>query len=259
MRFKKINQTIPFSRLIWFIVGLAVAIQLIIITYNHLSGYFVLEDFRHFLLRLLRGTLLSTMAGLMIVYGNLLVIALMNKLASWSEKPLVRISLQLICTVLLAAVVSVGITSFAHYIKPYREGFSDVVLTNALIYAVVNIVIMTVLEAWIYFIEGKQARSEAQKLREELSQIKFEVLKSQINPHFMFNSLNVLSGLISRDRDKAQDFIDEFSHVYRYVLEMIEQPVSTLSRELDFMRSYLFLQQIRYGECLTYSVNIPGG
>ena len=73
----------------------------------------------------------------------------------------------------------------------------------------------------------------------------------------MFNSLNVLSGLISKDAGKAQQFIDEFSHIYRYVLETIEQPVSTLEKELDFMRSYLFLQQIRYGNDLSYAVNIP--
>ena len=94
-------------------------------------------------------------------------------------------------------------------------------------------------------------------MERELSQIRFEVLKSQINPHFMFNSLNVLSGLIQVDVDKAQLFIDEFSQIYRYVLETIEQPVVTLSQELEFMRSYLFLQQIRYGEALTHSVNIP--
>lgn len=75
----------------------------------------------------------------------------------------------------------------------------------------------------------------------------------------MFNSLNVLSGLINTDVAKAQLFIDEFSQIYRYVLETIEQPVVTLSKELDFMRSYLFLQQIRYGENLTFTDNIPSG
>jgi hypothetical protein len=257
MRIKTMNRTIPISRLLWFILGIAVGIQLIIITYNHLSGYYVLDDFRHFTLRLMRGTLLSVAAGLMIVFGNLLVIAFLNQKTSWEEKPLLRIPIQFLLTILLASLVSLGITSLAHAINPYREGLSPVLLTNALIYSVVNLVIMTVLEAWIYFIEGSKARVEAKKLREELSQIKFEVLKSQINPHFMFNSLNVLSGLISTDVNKAQIFIDEFSHIYRYVLETIEQPVSTLERELDFMRSYLFLQQIRYGESLTYSVDIP--
>ena len=73
----------------------------------------------------------------------------------------------------------------------------------------------------------------------------------------MFNSLNVLSGLIDTDTKKAQLFIDEFSQIYRYVLEAIEKQVTPLSKELEFMRSYLFLQQMRYGDTLSYSVSIP--
>lgn len=103
-----------------------------------------------------------------------------------------------------------------------------------------------------------EANTQLLKVQKENLQSQFEVLKSQINPHFMFNSLNVLSGLINVDVAKAQLFIDEFSQIYRYVLETIEQPVVTLNKELEFMRSYLFLQQIRYGKSLTYSVHIAG-
>jgi PAS domain S-box-containing protein len=101
-----------------------------------------------------------------------------------------------------------------------------------------------------------EANNQLLKVQKENLQSQFEVLRQQINPHFLFNSLNVLSGLISKDVSKAQLFIDEFSHIYRYVLETIEQPVSTLSKELDFMQSYLYLQQMRYGDNLTWSVNI---
>ena len=62
---------------------------------------------------------------------------------------------------------------------------------------------------------------------------------------------------VSKDAKKAELFIDEFSHVYRYVLDTIEQSVSTLEKELDFMHSYFYLQEIRYGENLTHSINLP--
>ncbi len=94
------------------------------------------------------------------------------------------------------------------------------------------------------------------KAQEENLRSQIEILKQQLNPHFLFNSLNVLSGLINVDVNKAQQFIDEFSHIYRYMLETIEQQVTPLKNEMDFMHSYLFLQQIRYGENLTFSVNI---
>jgi len=247
----------PFGRLLKLLLGLSVVIQVVVITYNHLSGYHVLDGPEQFLLRFLRGMVLSMTAAFLIAYPDLLVIRYLNGIAPWSKQLLKRIAIQFSLSVVIAMVVSTAITSLAHWISAYREDFTGVLISNALIFAVVNILMVAILEGTIFFSESRKAEQKARNLQKELSQIKFEVLKSQINPHFMFNSLNVLSGLIDKDTEKAQEFIDEFSHIYRYVLESIEQPVSTLEKELDFMRSYLFLQQIRYGEDLTYSVNIP--
>lgn len=257
MLFKQINNFFRFNRLLKFLLGVAIGVQIIVILYNHISGYFMLDGYVHFFTRLLRGSLLSLLAGFLIAYPDLFVIQYMNKIAPWGKNGFKRISLQLAFTVCIAAIVATLITLFANWISVYEyHGIASIVLTNILIYAVVNIVVMAIFEGWTLFIERAKAKQMTDNLQAELSQIKFEVLKSQINPHFMFNSLNVLSGLINKDTKKAQQFIDEFSMIYRYVLETIEQPVATLGKELEFMRSYFFLQQIRYGENLTYSVNI---
>jgi PAS domain S-box-containing protein len=101
------------------------------------------------------------------------------------------------------------------------------------------------------------ANTKLLRVQKENLQSQFEVLKQQVNPHFLFNSLNVLSSLINKDISKAQIFIDEFSQIYRYVLETIEKTVVTLNKELSFARSYIYLQQIRYGENLNFTVNLP--
>ncbi|MFA6913456.1 MAG: histidine kinase [Proteiniphilum sp.] len=116
---------------------------------------------------------------------------------------------------------------------------------------------ISILEGLVFSRKKNEAELLANSLKEELTQIKFELLKSQINPHFLFNSLNVLSGLISKDAKKAEQFVDEFSHIYRYVLDTIEQTVTPLEKELDFILSYFFLQEIRYGASLTHSINLP--
>jgi len=257
MVFRQIRTFFPFSRLLKFLIGLAITAQIIVITYNHLSGYYVLDGFQHFLLRLTRGTILSLIAGFLITYPDLFVIRYLNNIAPWNKKILKRVSIQLVFTIIIAIIISTFITLMANCISPYTEEFTGVLVNNALIYSVANVIVVAILEGWIFYNESRQAKQMAKNLQEELSQIKFEVLKSQINPHFMFNSLNVLSGLINKDIIKAQQFIDEFSQIYRYVLETIEQPVTTLGKELDFMHSYLTLQQIRYGEMLTYTVNLP--
>ena len=256
MFLRRVHSLLSFKRLLLFIIALAIGIQLIVITYNHFSGYYVLTGVHHFFLRMLRGIIFSTAGGFLIAYPDLLFISYLNEIAQWGSKLFKRIVLQLIFAVVLAVIISIFITLLANFIKAYTEELSNVLLNNALIYIVVNVFLMAILEGWISFLESRHARQIADNLQTELSQIKFEVLKSQINPHFMFNSLNVLSGLIDTDVRKAQQFIDEFSNIYRYVLETIEQPVTSLSKEIDFSRSYLFLQQIRYGKNLTYSINI---
>jgi len=257
MLFKQVNNFFPFNRLLKFLIGLAIGVQIIVILYNHLSGYFILDGYVHFFTRLLRGSLLSLLAGFLIAYPDLVVIHYMNKIAPWGKNIFKRVPLQLGLTVMIAAIIATLITLLANWISVYTDhDIASIIIVNVLIYMVVNIVVMAIFEGWILFIERAKAKQMADILQTELSQIKFEVLKSQINPHFMFNSLNVLSGLINKDVKKAQLFIDEFSMIYRYVLEMIEQPVATLGKELEFMRSYLFLQQIRYGENLTYAVDI---
>ncbi len=257
MCFNSIHSYFPFKRLFSLLCGLTILIQLVVITYNHLSGYHILDGYQHFFLRLLRGSILSLVGGFLIAYPDLYVIRYLNSMAPWGKRIIMRLSLQISFAVFISIIVSTAITLWANWLTPYSEDFTGVLIYNALIYSVVNILLMSVLEGWIYYSESRQARQIAENLQEELSQIRFEVLKSQINPHFMFNSLNVLSGLINVDVSKAQLFIDEFSQIYRYVLETIEQPVVSLSKELEFMRSYLFLQQIRYGKNLTFTVNIP--
>jgi len=257
MFFKKLHQLISFKQLLLLLIGLAVFIQLSVIIYNHFSGFAVLSSFQHFFFRLLLGSFFSLLAGFLIAYPDLWIIQQLNKRFPWNKKLFKRILIQLIVSVFVATFIIIIVTLLVHFIGPYTDPIVDVLLYNSLIFAVVNILLMAILEAWMFSLESKKAKQVAESLHEELSQIRFEVLKSQINPHFMFNSLNVLSGLISTDAKKAEEFVDQFSLVYRYVLETIEHPVSSLKKELDFMRSYLFLQQIRYGESLRYTLNIP--
>lgn len=256
---KRLNRLIPLPRLIRFLLGVSVAVQLIVIIYNNFSGFYPLQNFTHFLLRLIRGVLLTVPAAALIALPDLLIIDWLNRRFPWNRRVKSRVLIQFPATLAIAVFVSVLMTLTANGITPYTEDLDLVLLYNALIYSVVNIIIMGVFEAWIFYIRSAEAGRKAEALERELTQMRFEMLKSQINPHFMFNSLNVLSGLIEKDVKKAQEFIDEFSQIYRYVLETVEQPTSTLGKELEFMRSYLFLQQMRYGEDLTWSVNLPAG
>jgi LytS/YehU family sensor histidine kinase len=85
---------------------------------------------------------------------------------------------------------------------------------------------------------------------------RYEVLKNQINPHFLFNSLNTLASLISTDAPSALRFTTKFAKIYRLILEYGEQPLITLTQEMELLESYMFLQHLRFGNSLSLDANI---
>lgn len=254
---RRINSFFFFRRLMNLLVPLVIVIQLVVLLSSHWLGIQILESFNEFLFRLFFGFLFGLMGSLLVSYPFLYIIRILNRVAPWGKLVFKRIVLQLLSTILISIVVSTAITVLAYYTIGFEDPLRGKLIGNGLIYIVVNILLVTFLEAWIYYEENKSSAEVTSNLKKELSQIKFEMLKSQINPHFLFNSLNVLSGLIQTDVYKAQVFIDEFSCTYRYVLETIEQPMVSLRDELNFFRSYFSLYQMRYGRFLTNSIRIP--
>ncbi len=94
-------------------------------------------------------------------------------------------------------------------------------------------------------------------LQEENIISQFETLKSQVNPHFLFNSLNVLSSLIYIDQDRAAKFVRQLSKVYRYVLDHKDVDTITLAEELPFIESYIYLLKTRFDQNLKVELDIP--
>ncbi|GAB3331701.1 histidine kinase [Larkinella ripae] len=104
--------------------------------------------------------------------------------------------------------------------------------------------------------ELERAEQEKEKLRVANLQSQLDVLKQQVNPHFLFNSLNSLSSLISEDPKQAEQFVDKLSGVYRYVLRANDEHLTTLATELRFIDSYYHLLQTRYGAGLSLTIAV---
>ena len=93
----------------------------------------------------------------------------------------------------------------------------------------------------------KETQLEAEKLKKENLQTQLNSLLQQINPHFLFNSLNTLSALMQEDMEAAQKYLSELSKVYRYMLQTNERELTSLAIELQFIDSYFHLLQTRFG------------
>ncbi|HET6557802.1 MAG TPA: PAS domain S-box protein [Prolixibacteraceae bacterium] len=104
--------------------------------------------------------------------------------------------------------------------------------------------------------ELTRANTQLLKLQKENLQSQFDVLKQQVNPHFLFNSLNVLTSLIRLEPELAEKFTEHLAKVYRYVLENKDNELVNLSTELGFLNAYIFLINIRFMDKVQVNIRI---
>ena len=102
--------------------------------------------------------------------------------------------------------------------------------------------------------KNQQTLLELQKISTESILNKYEALKNQLDPHFLFNSLNTLNGLIGYNDDKAHEYVDRLSSVFRYIMQ--SKKITLLENESEFAESYIYLMKIRYGDGLQVDIHI---
>lgn len=190
--------------------------------------------------------------------GHSFIQELFDKYYPWFDRTGIRIVLT-IAQLLVYTIVSITIIHlFVEYVMDAstsyftRNGFITMNLSAILIGTFITLLSLSsqFLQSW------RQAEINAEKLKAAHISSQFETLKNQVNPHFLFNSLNVLTNLVYDDQDMAAKFIKQLSQVYRYVLENKDKNLVSLSVELEFIESYTFLQKIRFGESLQVNIDI---
>ena len=112
------------------------------------------------------------------------------------------------------------------------------------------IVIAGIYESMRNFSLWKKTSLEKEQLQRENIQSQLDGLKNQVNPHFLFNSLNTLIHIIPEHPETAVRFVQQLSKVYRYILEIKDTPTTPLSHELEFLKAYVFLLKERFGDNL---------
>jgi len=105
--------------------------------------------------------------------------------------------------------------------------------------------------------EKQRIQLENERLKRENLNAQLEAIRQQINPHFFFNTLNTLKTLVKANKPEALPYIIQLSNVFRYLLRLQQQPWVTLDEELQFLKAYLFLLEIRFGDGLLVQVAVP--
>ena len=171
-----------------------------------------------------------------------------------------RIITELLGTNIVAVASMVLLTYLdIHLINQDCEEPMKLYRQNIQITVIMNLIVVLVFESIGFFMRWKESLIENEQLAKANAESQFQSLKNQLNPHFLFNSLNALSSLVHSDADKAEHFIDEFARVYRYVLDVSDQKYVTLEDELAFSKSFIYLHQIRFGNSLKAEFEILAG
>ena len=183
---------------------------------------------------------------------------LLDRVFSWDRSYTTRFIIQLLSNAgLTLAVVSLFgfVWQDLMLIHSARPIFEDVVIITSTL-SVTSL--MVAIDLVIFFLRRWQKSiHEVERFKKESLEFRHEMLKTQVNPHFLFNSLNTLSSLVYTDQDAAYNFIRKLSNVYRNVLEHRNKGLVTIQEELDAINSYVDLIRLRFGEKLNLSIDIP--
>ena len=160
-------------------------------------------------------------------------------------------------TVLMTFLEGFLIIAFLNFTQYYSLQFTlfDFFYTSGLI-LVFSLMIMSIYEL-LYSLQALNLLAmEAEVLKRENLQTQLDSLKEQIKPHFLFNSLSTLIGLIDEDRDRSKKFVEELAFVYRYLLQSNEKVLILLSDELAFIKAYYFLLKTRFENRIQLDIDI---
>lgn len=177
----------------------------------------------------------------------------------WLEQPLKR----LLTSILLTFVITLFVAILAQTVYGWlccKVPFSDVFTRwDWGFYGVVLVAtffISTFMHGRQFFFQYRTSLLESEKLKQENLESQYEILKNQVNPHFLFNSLNALYSMVHKDPDGAAQFIKKLSDVYRYVLDSREKEVVQLSEEVTALNAYLFLIRTRFGQSVLCNLDL---
>ncbi len=239
-----------FKNIWWFLLANYVWGGLVSIYYNPRA----FEGFEYFL----PGSLYGFAISASYVYGFILIWIEMDKRYHWIKQTGKRIFFGLFYGELYA-ILSFAMVSMLYGLWVGKGDFSfgiQAFLYAWMIPAINFLPSLLIVCAVAFFKNWSTSVVNREKLKAEMMQYKFESLQNQLNPHFLFNSFNVLSQLVYDDKTLAKKFIDQLNEMYRYVLASKDRTLVPLEEELGFIESYCFLLKARFENQLNIDISL---
>ena len=201
--------------------------------------------------------ILITLIVLILWEGNVKIDHLLNSKYNWISNPKRRVIIQVIAFTLFTPVTLFLLMVTLHEIKFHDGRLLDRKMLDVFIPALFfALSLIAIYIGFNFFKAWKNSLLEVEKFKTQSTEAQLQNLKNQINPHFLFNNLSVLTALVYQNQDKAVDFINELSKVYRYVLDNKNSELVSLNAELEFLNHYTYLLKIRFDNAVSFSVKV---
>jgi len=178
------------------------------------------------------------------------------QLKSWNRVDKLSIKLILRFVFSIAAVAALSFAT-SYFVGNYTSDQTFVGFKQILGFTFrINLFLHCINAIYQYNQALSDSRLEAEQLKKQSTEAKLEALKNQVNPHFLFNSLNILTSIIEEDSKTAVKYVNELSKVYRYLLKNENENLVPLHEEISFIQSYLFLLKLRFSDNLQIDIGL---
>lgn len=202
----------------------------------------------------------SLMLGLGLFFNKFLYDWAIKPYISWIDNPLRAVFISFVVTTLYSGLI-IFFTNWLWFSVVRGMPFGDFLRELPGIW-VTEFVILYFISMWFYarsfFLDWKDQIKQQEMLKREALAAKYDVLKSQVSPHFLFNSLNVATSLVDKNPENAKLFLSQLAGMYRDVLELQDKDLVSLERELKLASRYLYLQEMRFGKSFQFSLPSSG-
>jgi hypothetical protein len=188
--------------------------------------------------------------------GNYALVNVFRKKFPDIKQNIYRWVCQFFACMSFTTLVSFAFPFFIPALKKYCEEYPVIFISNLSFSLLLTLMVSIAYEMAYFLKKWKESILEVERYRHANILSQFENLKNQVNPHFLFNSLNTLTSLIEENKDKASDFVQHMAKVYRYGLLNSEKNLVSLEEELQFIASYNYLLKCRFGDKIQFELYI---
>jgi two-component system LytT family sensor kinase len=244
--------------IIVLLLSLIIGLLLFLYISYSLTGQF--PDFEHESLIFQFSVLTTLLIGLVFYFTT----HKLNKILPWDKNFVSRILTSIIINMVFAIIITAAMFYFYLniFVKPhsylqYLSNYQDGILKTLILLFVFTFTITVVEFLYYSYRQYAVLQIESIQLTREKLELQYKLLKSQLSPHFLFNSLNTISSLVYRDVRIAEKFIREFASTYHYILSTHQKNLVSIKEELCFVKAYGYILQTRFENALEIYYNVP--